>query len=147
MRTSIYTSCYFVCLYCFTGEHRIVVSYNCIHKTNVNMYLYNYKHFYILNIYLYHIESICTLILLGQYPELWEAGYVLISLSLAMWLWFWYLPVSPSWITALLWQKGLYNSKKLWSISCRATQDRWVIVKSSDKTWFSSKRTYVRVDP
>ena len=29
----------------------------------------------------------------------------------------------------------LSNSMKLWAMLCRATQDRWVIVESSDKTW------------
>ena len=42
---------------------------------------------------------------------------------------------SSSWITAPLWWRDLYNSVKLWTMLCRATQDRWVIVKSSDKTW------------
>ena len=34
-----------------------------------------------------------------------------------------------TWITALS------NSMKLWAIPCRATQDGWVMVESSDKTW------------
>ena len=41
----------------------------------------------------------------------------------------------PPWITALLWWRGLHNSMKSWAVLCKATQDRWVIVKSSDKTW------------
>ena len=45
--------------------------------------------------------------------------------------------MSPSWITALSWWRGLHNSMKLWAMLCRATQDRCVIVKSSDKTWSS----------
>ena len=39
--------------------------------------------------------------------------------------------VSPfyfSWITALLWWRGLCNSMKLWAMLCRATQDGQVIV-------------------
>ena len=48
----------------------------------------------------------------------------------------------PSWITALSRQRGLCNSMKLWTIPCRATQDGWVTVKSSDKTW-SNGRGYV----
>ena len=40
---------------------------------------------------------------------------------------------SPSWITALPWRRGLHNAMKLWAMPCRATQDRWVIVESSDK--------------
>ena len=39
---------------------------------------------------------------------------------------------TPSWITALSRQRGLHNPMKLWA---RATQDGWVIVKSSDKIW------------
>ena len=35
----------------------------------------------------------------------------------------------PSCITALLWWRGLYNPMKLWDMSCRATQDRQVIVQ------------------
>ena len=34
-----------------------------------------------------------------------------------------------TWITALS------NSMKLWAMPCRATQDEWVMVESSDKTW------------
>ena len=40
---------------------------------------------------------------------------------------------SPSWITALPWWRDLPNSMKLWATLCRATQDGWVTVKSSDK--------------
>ena len=40
----------------------------------------------------------------------------------------------PSWMTALSGQRGLHNSMKLWAMPCRATQDRQVIVKSSDRT-------------
>ena len=42
---------------------------------------------------------------------------------------------SPSWITSLLWRWGLFNSKKLWAMLCRATQDRQVKVESLDKMW------------
>ena len=42
---------------------------------------------------------------------------------------------SPSQVTALLWWRGLHNSMKLWVLLCRATQDGWVLVKSSDKMW------------
>ena len=45
--------------------------------------------------------------------------------------------ISLSWITTLSWWRGLHNSMKLWAMPCRAIQDRWVIVKSSDKTWSS----------
>ena len=31
------------------------------------------------------------------------------------------------------------NSVKLWAMSCRATQDRWVTVESSDKMWFTGE--------
>ena len=41
----------------------------------------------------------------------------------------------PSWITALSWRRGMCNSMKLKAMPCRATQDRRVIVKSSDKKW------------
>ena len=30
---------------------------------------------------------------------------------------------------------ALSNSMKLWDMPCRATQDEWVMVESSDKTW------------
>ena len=43
--------------------------------------------------------------------------------------------ISPSWVTALSWRWGLCNSVKLWAMQCRAIRDKWVIVKSSDKTW------------
>ena len=42
---------------------------------------------------------------------------------------------TPSWTTALSWQRGLCNSMKLWAMLCRATQDGCVMVESSDKTW------------
>ena len=32
---------------------------------------------------------------------------------------------------------ALSNSMKLWTKPCRATQDRWVIMESSDKMWSS----------
>ena len=35
----------------------------------------------------------------------------------------------------LLWQRGLHNSLKIWAMTSRATQDRQVIERSSDKTW------------
>ena len=41
----------------------------------------------------------------------------------------WAIKEAPIWTTALS------NSMKLWAMSCRATQDRQVIVESSDKTW------------
>ena len=41
----------------------------------------------------------------------------------------------PSWITALLWQRGLHNSMSLWVMLFKVTNDGWIIVKSSDKMW------------
>ena len=46
---------------------------------------------------------------------------------------YWYIP--PSRITALSWQRGLCNSMKLWTMPCKAIQDRQVIAESSDKMW------------
>ena len=40
----------------------------------------------------------------------------------------------------LSWQRVLCNTVKLQAISCRAPQDRWVIVGSSNKTWFTGGR-------
>ena len=34
-----------------------------------------------------------------------------------------------------IWITALCNSMKLWSMSCRGTQCRWVVVESSDKMW------------
>ena len=42
---------------------------------------------------------------------------------------------STSWITAVLRQRGLPNSMKLQIMPCKATQDGWVIMESSDKMW------------
>ena len=42
--------------------------------------------------------------------------------------------LSPSWITALSWWRGLHNSMKLWAMPYRATQEGCVIVESS-KMW------------
>ena len=33
------------------------------------------------------------------------------------------------------WTTALSNSMKLWAMMCRATQDRWVMMEISDKTW------------
>ena len=44
-----------------------------------------------------------------------------------------------SWITTLLWWKGLRNSMKLWAMTCRAIQDGQVVVKSSDKVWYTGE--------
>ena len=35
----------------------------------------------------------------------------------------------------ITWTTALYNSMKLWAMLCRALQDTWVMVESSDKTW------------
>ena len=37
-------------------------------------------------------------------------------------------------LRALSWQRVLHNSVKLQAMQCRATQDGWVVVKSSDKS-------------
>ena len=39
------------------------------------------------------------------------------------------------WIKLITWTTALSNSMKLRAMLCRATQDGWVIVESSDKTW------------
>ena len=41
--------------------------------------------------------------------------------------------LTPSWITPLSLESGLHNSVKLWAMTCMATQDEWVIVKSFNK--------------
>ena len=48
-------------------------------------------------------------------------------------------PQSPKTDQLITWTTALSNSMKLWSILCRATQDRWVMVESSDKTWSKEK--------
>ena len=35
----------------------------------------------------------------------------------------------------ITWTTALSNSMKLWAMLCRATQDIWVMVESSDKMW------------
>ena len=35
----------------------------------------------------------------------------------------------------IAWATGFSNSMKLWAMPCRATQDGWVMMESSDKTW------------
>ena len=35
----------------------------------------------------------------------------------------------------ITWTTALANSMKLWAVLCRATQDGWVVVESSDKAW------------
>ena len=41
----------------------------------------------------------------------------------------------PSWITTLLWGRGLCNSMKRWAMPCRVTQDGRITVECSDKMW------------
>ena len=41
--------------------------------------------------------------------------------------------------TLVIWNKALSNSVKLWATWCRATQNRWVMVKSSDNMWFTGE--------
>ena len=48
---------------------------------------------------------------------------------------------SLSWITAWSWRRGLCNSLKLWALPCRVSQDRWVMVRSSHKLWFTGGGT------
>ena len=38
-------------------------------------------------------------------------------------------------IKMITWTTAPSNSMKLWAMPCRATQDGWVTVESSDKTW------------
>ena len=47
--------------------------------------------------------------------------------------------IAPSRITAFSWWRGLYNSVKLWAMSCTVTQNGWVIVENSDKMWSSGR--------
>ena len=49
------------------------------------------------------------------------------------------LYLSPPWITALLWWRGLRNSMKLWAMPCRATQNGQVMGESSDKMQSTGK--------
>ena len=44
-------------------------------------------------------------------------------------------------IKLITWTTALSNSEKLWAMPCRATQDEWVMVESSDKTWSTGKGT------
>ena len=41
----------------------------------------------------------------------------------------------------IIWIMGLWNSMKLWAMPCRATQDRGVMVESSDKTCSTGEGT------
>ena len=40
----------------------------------------------------------------------------------------------------ITWTTALCNSMKLWAMLCRATQDRWVLMVSSDKMWSTGER-------
>ena len=63
-----------------------------------------------------------------------QGYWPVIFFSCGFLIWFWYQG------TALLWRRGLHNSMKLWAMLCRATWDKRVIVKSSDKTWSTGRR-------
>ena len=43
------------------------------------------------------------------------------------------------WTYLITWITPLSNFMKLWAMPCRATQDRQVMVESSDKTWFTGE--------
>ena len=47
---------------------------------------------------------------------------------------------SPSWIRALTWRKGLCHSVKLRTMLWRASQDGWVLMKSSDLVHWRKKQ-------
>ena len=47
----------------------------------------------------------------------------------------WWKPQSQKTNKLITWTTVLSNSMKLWIMPCRATQDGWVTVESSDKTW------------
>ena len=59
----------------------------------------------------------------------WQRDWTCISCNGRQILYHW-----DNW-EVLSWQRSLHNSMKLWVMPCMASQDRWVIVKSSDKTW------------
>ena len=40
----------------------------------------------------------------------------------------------------ITWTTALINSAKVWAMPCKATQDAWVMVKSSDKMWSTGER-------
>ena len=40
----------------------------------------------------------------------------------------------------ITWTTALSNSVKLWPMLCRATQDGWVMVESSDRMWSTGER-------
>ena len=39
----------------------------------------------------------------------------------------------------ITWTTALSNSMKLWAMLCRATQDGWIMVQSSDRMWSNGK--------
>ena len=43
-------------------------------------------------------------------------------------------------IKLITWTTALSNSMKLWAMLCRASQDGWVMVESSEKTWSTGKK-------
>ena len=62
-----------------------------------------------------------------------EASISLLSLfirGLTVWK-----PQSQKLIKLITWTTALSNSMKLWAMPCRATQNKQVMVESSDKTW------------
>ena len=67
--------------------------------------------------------------------------------DIMIWHWYsflskcnWHIIYSHSKLTNLItWTTALSNSKKLWAMPCRATQDRWVMLESSDKMWSSGE--------
>ena len=46
-----------------------------------------------------------------------------------------YCSLQSKLIKLITWTTTLSNSMKLWAVPCRATQDGWVMVESSDKMW------------
>ena len=81
------------------------------------------------NVWSFSSVSILPVNIEGWFPLGWTVLISLLSNGLSR------VFLIPSWITVLSCQRGLGNSMKLWTMMCRATQDRRVTVKSSDKTW------------
>ena len=53
---------------------------------------------------------------------------------------FWMLSFKTTFsLSSFTFIKRLFSLMKLWAMPCRATQDRWVMVESSDKTWSSGE--------
>ena len=78
---------------------------------------------------LYLCVCVCVCMYICIYIYVYMCVYIYITIYIYIYM------VKPLNDHSVVMVKGLVNSVKLWPMLCRTTQDGWLIVKRSDKTW------------